>query len=252
MGTAAKDAVAAAALAGDPGGALIADLYAAILQLMTPATAIPCLEGVRDRAAAAGEPGVARVARAYLVVALALDGKSHGLDGEASVLIEAGAERNYDRYISIWAGFLVALVARDGARLRELIDIQLSDLAASGLQENWLTMFSDALAKIGERADYLPQLQRARQRAESEGRRADADTVLALAYAAAVDDEWDRAAELLGAVRKAMFHDTAGFIHHTLIREQVVRPRLDPDAFATAEARGEGRDLAAVLAEFGV
>jgi hypothetical protein len=186
------------------------------------------------------------------VVARCLLGDTEGLDREARVLIEAGAERNYDRYISIWAGFLVTVADRDGPRMRELIDIQLSDLAASGLQENWLTMFCNALTMIGERADYVPQLRRARERAEAEGRRAEADTVLALAFAAAVDDEWERAAELLGAVRSAMFHDSAGFIHHTLLREQVVRPRLDPGVLAAAEARGEQRELAAVVAESGV
>jgi hypothetical protein len=223
-----------------------------MLLLVTPAAAVGRLEAVRDRARSAGEPALERVVRAYLVVARQLLGETEGLEEEGRLLIEAGAERNYDRYISIWAAFVVALAARDGAGMRELIDTQLADLSVSGLRENWLTMFSDALAMIAQRVDYLPQLERARERAEAEGRSADADTVLALAYAAAVEEDWELAAELLAAVRSAMHRDTAGFLHHSVICEQVVRPRLDPVAFAAAEARGERLDLDDVLDRFGL
>jgi predicted ATPase len=247
MNAAAIEATALRAQVDDPGAAVLAEVYASMLMLITPAAAVPRLERARDRARAAGAPGLERVARAYLVVARRLLGEAEGLAAEADVLIEAGAARDYDRYICIWAGWLAAVAERDGPRMRELMDVQLSDLAATGLNENWVTMFSNALTMIGERADYVPQLLRARRRAEAEGRSADADTVLALAYAAAVDDAWEEAAELLGAVRGALFHDTAGFVHHTLLRDQVVRPRLDPAAFDAACERGERRDLSAVL-----
>jgi hypothetical protein len=252
MGTASADAAVARGEVDDPGADLIADIYASMLLLITPEAAVDRLEDARDHARTAGEPGLERVARAYLVVARQLLGDTEGLAVEARGAVDAAVDRDYDRYICIWAGFLVALADRDGPGMRELMDIQLTDLAASGLQENWLTMFSNALTMIGERADYAAQLQRARQRAEAEGRRADADTVLALAYAAAVDDDWEQAAELLAAVQAAMLHDTAGFIHHTLLREQVVRPRLDPAVFAAASTRGEGHDLRALLARLDV
>jgi hypothetical protein len=112
--------------------------------------------------------------------------------------------------------------------------------------------FCQALTLVGEGDEYLPQLRLARRRAEDEGRRADADLVLALAFAAARAPGWERAAELLGAIDGALFHDTASFIHHALVRDQVVRPRLTPDVFAAASARGADLDLTAVLDEAGL
>jgi len=132
------------------------------------------------------------------------------------------------------------------------MDSQLADLMASGLSENWLTMYWDALAMISGGETYLPQLRRARARAEAEGRNAEADCVLALGYAAACRDEWEQAAKMLGAARAALMRDTAGFIHHALLREQLVRPRLDPDVFESATARGEGLALDVLLQEHGV
>jgi uncharacterized protein HemY len=129
------------------------------------------------------------------------------------------------------------------------MDAQLADLMANGLRENWLTMYWEALSLIGGGGDYLPQLRRARRRAEAEGRLADADCVLALGYAAACRDDWERAAELLGASSRDLRRDTAGYIHHALLREQLVQPRLDPDVFKTATARGETLTTGAILEE---
>ncbi|GAA0912417.1 hypothetical protein GCM10009558_019680 [Virgisporangium aurantiacum] len=70
------------------------------------------------------------------------------------------------------------------------------------------------------------------------GRRADVDCVLALSYAAACRDDAEQAAELIGASGGGLFHDTANFVHHMLIRDRVVRPMLDPPAFEAALGRG--------------
>jgi len=129
---------------------------------------------------------------------------------------------------------------------------QLAQLRASGLDENWLTTFSTALTRVAAAEPYLPQLRLARQRAEQEGRAAEADVVLALGYAAACRDDWTRAAELVAAAGSALFSDTAGFVHPALIRDRLVRPRLDPGEFAAATARGEALSLPEVLAEHGV
>lgn len=147
---------------------------------------------------------------------------------------------------------LIALVDRDGVRLRGLMDAQLADLMTSGLRENWLTMYWGALALISERRDYLPQLRRSRDRAAGEGRRVEADLGLALAYAEACADQFERAAELLAAVAGDLLHDTAGFIHLVMVREQLVRRHLEPAAFAAATARGQELDVGAVLAEHGL
>ena len=94
----------------------------------------------------------------------------------------------------------------------------------------------------------MTYLRQARPRAESEGRRADLDCVLALAYAAACRDEPLLAAELIGAIGGGLFHDTANFIHHTIIRERVVRPLIDAPSFEAALARGHDLSIADILA----
>ncbi len=182
-------------------------------------------------------------------MALRLLGHTRGLLDEAGALTETQYGWEYDRYICLWATSLLALVDRDGPRLRRLMDAQLADLMANGLHENWLTMYWEALSLIGGGDDYLPQLRRACRRAEAEGRRPDADCVLALGYAAACRDDWERAAELLGAASRDLRRDTAGYIHHALLREQLVQPRLDPDVFKTVTARGETLTIGEILEE---
>jgi len=236
----------------DPGAAVITAIYDAMVHLLEPDRAAERLEDAGDRARAIGEPGLERLARAFRMVALRLLGSTDGLDDEARALTGADSDGDYDRYLAIWAASLIALVDRDGPRLRWLMDAQLVDLAASGLRENWLTMYWDALALIAGGEDYLPQLRRSRRRAEAEGRRAEADCVLALAYAAACRDAWEEAAELVGAAGVALLHDTAGFIHHALLREQLVRPVLEPDVFAEATMRGQALALDEVLDEHGL
>jgi hypothetical protein len=113
-------------------------------------------------------------------------------------------------------------------------------------------LYCDALAHIADGADYRPHLRRARDRAEAEGRRADVDCVLALSYAAACRDDAEQAAELVGASGGGLFHDTANFVHHMLIRDRVVRPMLDAAAFEAALERGRARPVTTILAEQGL
>jgi predicted ATPase/DNA-binding SARP family transcriptional activator len=236
----------------EPGAALIVAINDATSHLLEPERSARRLEEVARRARAAGEPGLERLARSYRVVAQRMQGRRRGLDAEIRDLLEDDAEHEYDRYLCIWAASLVALVDRDGPALRRLMDAQLADLMASGLRENWLTMYWEALTLIAGREDYLPQLRRARARAEAEGRQAEADCLLALGYAAACRDAWEEAAELLGAAGRVLLHDTAGFFHHALIREQLVAPRLDPGVLNAATARGRRRPVDALLRENGV
>lgn len=253
MNTAAAEAVRLAAAVDDPAGGVVAAIYGSLADLIIdPRRAVERLEKARDGARTAGEPGLERLARAFRVVALRYCGRPAGLDAEVEALVDARPYGGYDRYLAIWAGYVVALADRDGPRMRTLMDIQLADVRATGQPENWLITFCDALALIGEGAEYLPELRLARRRAEDEGRRADADCVLALAYAAACHDDWERAAELLGAIEGALFHDTASFIHHAMLRDQVVRPRLDAEVFAAAAARGLDLEVTAVLDDAGL
>ncbi|MGZ8736822.1 MAG: ATP-binding protein [Nocardioides sp.] len=249
MRGATEEATALVGRGDDLGAAVIVAVYDALAGLRDPERATARLEEAAHRARALGEPGLERLARGFRVVALRFLGRTRGLADEILALTEADCGDDYDRYICIWAASLVALVDRDGPRLRRLMDAQLTDLMSTGLRENWLTMYWGALALISNGDDYLPQLRRARRRAEAEGRSADADCVLALGYAAACRDDWERAAELLGAAADELLRDTAGFIHHALLGEQLVRPRLEPDAFTAATARGRQLPLADLLAD---
>ena len=134
MRDAAEEATALSAQLDDPGAAVILAIYDAMLLLITPAQAALRLEDASNQARAAEEPGLERLARAFRVVALRLLGRTRGLDEEARALTEAdsGGGYDYDRYICLRAASLVALVDRDGPRLRQLMDAQLRDLMASG------------------------------------------------------------------------------------------------------------------------
>ena len=231
---------------------MITAIYHAMVRFVVPAEAARLLDDACDRAREAGEAGLEKLARGFRVVLLKLLGRTDGLDDEIRSLTEPDSDGNYDRYICNWAASMVALVDRDGPRLRRLMDSQVADLMANGLRENWLTMYWDALAMISGDESYLPQLRLARARAEAEGREAEADCVLALGYAAACRDDWEEAAEMLGAARGPLMRDTAGFIHHALLREQLVQPRLEPAAFEAATVRGEGLALDVILDEHGV
>jgi hypothetical protein len=250
------EAVQAMSQVDAPEAALVVSIYDAMTHLLEPAQASHRLEAAAQRAEEHGEPGLARLARGYRLVTARMEGPSPALGDETRAVVESvvdvDGERDYDSYIIHWAASLLALVDLDAPRLRGLMDAQLRDLAATGLRENWLTMYWEALALALEGEEYLPQLSRSRARAKAEGRNADADCVLALACAAAFDGEWEDAAELIGVVADTMLHDTAGFIHLVLVRDQLVRPMLDHETFKAARARGVGRDVGAILAEHGL
>jgi predicted ATPase/DNA-binding winged helix-turn-helix (wHTH) protein len=235
----------------DPAAAVIAGIYRSLSSFSQPERAAAGLSAARERALAVGEPGLHRLAGAFRAVALIAAGRRDGLAAEIVDLATPVGD-GYDHYICAWAAWLDALVDRDGPRIRRWMDHQLSNIRSSGLRENWLSMFSVALSRIGEGAGHAPYLARARARAEAEGRRADVDCVFALAYAAACDDEPVRAAELVGASSTGLFHDTANFVHHVLIRDRVVRPMLDAATFEAALARGRTLATAEVLAAAGL
>jgi predicted ATPase/DNA-binding SARP family transcriptional activator len=233
----------------DEAAAVIVGIYAAMVRLLDPGRAVRRLAAAADRASAADEPGLERLARGYRMVAMLLDGDDQGLREEGRALTDDAPDRDYARYLCHWAASLVALLDRDGAWLHHLMDQQREDLATTALHENWLTLYWGALALVAEGGDFAPMLRQARVRAAAEGRSAAADSVLALAYAAACRDDWERAAELIGAAQGALLHDTAGFIHETLLRERLVGPRLDPGTFDRCLARGRSVSLESVLGE---
>ena len=247
MAGAAAAAVELSSEVDDPAADVIAMIYRSLSQIIEPGHAAAGLEAARDQARALAEPGLERLARGFRVVAVLAGGDRAGLEAEIGELTRPLAH-GYDRYICIWAAYVDALIDRDGAAMRQWMDRQHENILGSGLRENWLTLYCDALARIADGSDYLAYLRLARLRAESEGRRADLDCVLAIAYAAACRDEPLFAAELIGAIGGGLFHDTANFIHHTIIRERVVRPLIDAPSFELAQARGHDLSIADILA----
>jgi hypothetical protein len=251
MGDASAAAGDLAGTVDDPGAEVIVAIYRALASISQPDVAIAGLEAARDRARDAGEPELNRLARAFRVAALLMADRDDEVQAEIREL-EAQESYGYDRYICVWAGWLGALVDRDGPALRWWMDRQFDNVLGSGLRENWLVMFGRTVERIADGSDYRPYLIQTRRRAEAEGRRADVDCVLLLAYAAACDDDPVRAAELIGACGGRVYRDTASFIHHMVIRDRVVRPRLDPAQFDAAVARGNDRPLATILTEHGL
>ena len=251
MRRAAGEALALSAEVGDDGAAIIAGIYDAMVHLDAPGRAADRLSEAAARARAAGEPGLERLARGFRLVARRMLGETDGLREEGRALTAGASDRDYARYLCHWATSLIALLDQDATWLAHLMDQQRDDLSTTALMENWRTLYGGALALSAAGEDYHPQLRRARARAADEGRAADADCVLALSYAAACDDDWERAAVLIGVTQGALLHDTAGFIHQTLLREQLVRPRLDADTFAEL-VRRERRDPAEILRDAGL
>ncbi len=231
---------------------LVVAIYEAMTHLTDPAQATRRLEIAAQRAEEHGEPALARLARGYRLVTARMQGPSPELAAEARAVVDSVPERDYDSYIIHWAASLLALVDLDAPRLSELMANQIRDLAETGLKGNWLTMYWEAIALAIAGEEYVDQLRRARARAEAEGRNADPDCVLAVAIAAAGRGEWEDAAELIGVVADTMLHDTAGYLHLVLVRDQLVRPQLDPQVFNAARARGAVRDAARVLTEHGL
>ncbi len=222
------------------------------LYITDPDTAIIGLQAARDAAQELGEDALERLARAFLVIPMMLQGRTAEVDAEVAAITENPSSAGYDGYISHWAAWLTTLAARDGPGLRRLMDAQLANVRRSGLRENWVMTLCHALTLIGEGRPWLDHLQRARRGARDEGRATGADTVMVLAYDQACQDQFVRAAELLGASSTTMSLDTANFVHHIVIRDLVVAPMLEPDEFAQAMERGRGRAIPEILVEHGL
>jgi len=252
MGEAAAEARELAERLGHPQARLIAAMHQSLLDPDRPRAA-ETFRVLAGQARELEEPQLKRLLLAFRLVALLLTRGRTGVQEEVDGLVrQTDASHDYDRYICLWLAWVAALIARDGARLRSLMDAQVANVRATGLPENWLMTYSEALTRIGEGTDYLGQLAAARSRAEAEGRAAEAECVLALAYAAAWAGEVERAAELVGACQDLLARDTAGNVTMVLVRDHVIRPLLPPGGFAAALDRGAGLPLPDLLAAHGV
>jgi hypothetical protein len=252
MRVAAHAAVSLAEDCHDPGAEVLATVYEAMVHLDDPGRAERRLALAAARAARAEQPGLERLARGYRVVALQMCGRTDGLRDEAEALTADSTPRDYARYLCLWAASCRALVERDSSWLAGLMATQRADLRTTGIRENWLTIYWGALSLVVAGEDFLPALRRARVQAEAEGRDSEADCVLVLAYAAACRDDWERAAELVGATQHILLHHTASFIHLALVGGQLIAPRVGRERYAELTTRGRDVVLADVLADAGL
>lgn len=211
MGEAAAEARELAERLGHPQARLIAAMHQSLLDPDRPRAA-ETFRVLAGQARELEEPQLKRLLLAFRLVALLLTRGRTGVQEEVDALVrQTDASHDYDRYICLWLAWVAALIARDGARLRSLMDAQVANVRA-----------------------------------------AEAECVLALAYAAAWAGEVERAAELVGACQDLLARDTAGNVTMVLVRDHVIRPLLPPGGFAAALDRGAGLPLPDLLAAHGL
>ena len=98
-------------------------IYEAVVHLDDPAAATRRLEAAGRRAVEIGEPGLERLARGYRLLTVRMQGPSdswatrHGSSWTTTEIAITTATS------AIWAASMLALVDRDAARLRQLMDI---------------------------------------------------------------------------------------------------------------------------------
>jgi len=88
--------------------------------------------------------------------------------------------------------------------------------------------------------------------AEREGYHAEANCVLALAYAEMCADRFDNAAELMGTAIAGGFNATAHYVLHRVVLDRLLRQHLPAAELAAGLERGRGRSAADAVAAYGI
>lgn len=212
----------------------------------------PRLEAAMALARLSGEPRLVTLVEAFHGAAhLANENYDEGrrlvrrLDGTASA-------DGYDRFITHWVGWMLALAERDATAAQHWMSAQLDFLDRTGIVETWLSSLSLALTRVVTGGDFLAPLSRALALADQEGYRAEADCVLVLAYSQVCADRFVAAAELMGTAIRGRFNTTAHYALYQIVLDRPVRRRLDVRDLEAAVARGRARAASAALADYGV
>ena len=251
----AADAALATGGGTDGPAATIAAHYRSLMFVTDPDRARSAVEAVL---AEAGDPRLADLLRAFLVVAdLAVLAAGRPVDiddvGRRLARLEADtSEDGYERFILHWVGWMVGLARQDGTAVRRWFAAQRDYLDRTGIGDTWITSYSSALGDAVDGDDITVDLRRAYALAEQEGYRVEGDCLLALAYSLACQGDPARAAELLGTSIAGRFNATAHFVLYRVVIDPVIRRALPAEAFDAAVQRGRGEDAVAVLAGFGI
>lgn len=131
MGEAAAEARELAERLGHPQARLIAAMHQSLLDPDRPRAA-ETFRVLAGQARELEEPQLKRLLLAFRLVALLLTRGRTGVQEEVDALVrQTDASHDYDRYICLWLAWVAALIARDGARLRSLMDAQVANVRAT-------------------------------------------------------------------------------------------------------------------------
>ncbi len=222
----------------DPTVTSIATHFAALRHLTHPDHAKDSFAALGEQV---GEPRLANLFHAFAIVAELIEPLPTELEYRLERLHRTCSADGYDRFILNWAGWLRALILRDGPAARRWIGYQHDLLHATGLIETWHTSLSTALAQLIDGATGDEYLANALDIANREGYRIDGDYYLALAYAQSCRGEHVVAAELLGQAQALKFNATAHYVLHHVAIAPGIRSRLPAAEFEAAIRRGRAR-----------
>jgi predicted ATPase/DNA-binding winged helix-turn-helix (wHTH) protein len=167
-------------------------------------------------------------------------------------LDQAASVDGYDRFITHWVGWMLAIAERDATAAKRWMGAQQDYLDRTGIMETWLTSFSAAMTQVIAGGDFRDQLGRALTLADREGYQAEADCVLVLAYAEMCADRYEAAAELMGTAVRSRFNTTAHYLLYRVALDRPIRRHLDPHEMSDALERGQGRTAAEAVADYGI
>jgi predicted ATPase/DNA-binding winged helix-turn-helix (wHTH) protein len=236
----------------DQAAACILSHYGALAHLTDPTRSHAELARPAELANAAGDPRLVNLVDAFLAVADTGSGDVAKARHRVTHLMDAASSDGYDRFISHWAGWILALYERDAGGARGWMTLQEEFLDRTGIVETWWTLFSSGMCDVLDGVDPRETLERVLAVASREGHRAEADCVLELAFAEICADRFEVAAELLGTALQDRFNATAHYVTYRIVLDHALRQHLDDHTIRTAMARGASRSAVEVLAEHGV
>jgi predicted ATPase/DNA-binding winged helix-turn-helix (wHTH) protein len=252
MTDATSTATQQAGTADDPAAACLVMLYQAIVHLTDAAQANLHLTQATELADAAGESRLGTLVESFRAAA-DLIAEDYDIAHERLSGLDRTASRDgYDRFITHWVGWTLAIAERDGAAARRWMGAQQDFLDRSGIVETWLSSFSAAMTQIVAGGEFRGHLNRALTLADREGYRAEADCVLVPAYAELCAHRYEAAAELMGTAVRGRFNTTAHYVLYRVVLDRAVRKHLDPHELDDALTRGRTRTAAEVLAGHGI
>jgi predicted ATPase/DNA-binding winged helix-turn-helix (wHTH) protein len=249
---AAADAAALVDHADDTAGACLAAHYVALAHLIEPDQAKAHLATAHDLARQSGDVRLIALIEAFAAVADLAAGRHEQVRAVVTRLDRSASADGYDRYILNWTGWMLGLAERDAVTARRWMSRQHRLLDRTGIIETWLSSFSTAMCDAIDGRDLATMLGRALALADREGYHADADCVLALAYAEMCADRFEAAAELIGTAVHGHFNATAHYALYRAVLDRALRQHLDAGTIADAMARGRAHTPDEVLAAHGV